>query len=174
MGLTVAMQRLGVPLAIFFALLCGPAGARTDAVDAQGFVEAHNRVRAKHCASPLRWSKKLAASAQSWADGLAKRGCAMQHSGGKYGENLAAGTRGMLDAAAAVAMWYGEAKSYSFRRGGFSMKTGHFTQVVWRGTKELGCGRASCGGMDVFVCQYDPPGNVEGQYRDNVQAPGCH
>ena len=149
------------------------AEAKGPAIDSKALVDAHNKLRARHCAPPLKWSTKVAASAQKWADQLHARGCGLVHSGGAYGENLAAGTAGTLDAAAIVGMWYDEGKRYSFGSGGFSMKTGHFTQVVWRGTKELGCGRASCKGLDVWVCQYDPPGNVEGQYKQNVREPGC-
>jgi uncharacterized protein YkwD len=154
------------------ALLSAP-GSAGQSINAQALVDAHNRVRATHCAPPLKWSAKVAASAQKWADTLRGKGCALQHSGGRYGENLAAGTTGLLDAAGVTGMWYGESKKYSFHHPGFSMSTGHFTQVVWRDTKELGCARAQCSGLDVWVCQYDPPGNVEGQYRENVLAPGC-
>ncbi len=162
-----------VVLAVAAALPLSLARARGAAVDANALVAAHNRYRAKHCAPPLRWSAKLAASAQAWADTIRARGCALGHSGGPHGENLAAGTSGMLDPAAVVGMWYDEIKKFSFRSGGFSMKTGHFTQVVWRGTREVGCGKSQCNGLDVWICQYDPPGNVEGQYRENVLPPGC-
>src|SRR5262245_57055270 len=37
---------------------------------AQQFLDAHNEVRAKHCAPPLMWSKKLADIAQNWANTL--------------------------------------------------------------------------------------------------------
>ncbi len=40
---------------------------------------------------------------------------------------------------------------------------GHYTQVVWRNTKEIGCGKAECGDRAIVVCNYDPPGNVMGQ-----------
>jgi pathogenesis-related protein 1 len=140
----------------------------------KSLLEAHNRLRAKHCAPPLSWSPKVAASAQKWANTLRDRGCMLGHSGGQYGENLAAGTEGAMDAAQVVGMWYEEIKRYSFRRGGFSMKTGHFTQVVWRETTQVGCGHSRCNGLDVWICQYDPPGNVEGQYRQNVLPVGCH
>lgn len=140
---------------------------------AQQFVAAHNRVRASHCAGPLTWSAKLATVAQRWAESLRDQGCMFGHSGGQYGENLAAGTQGALDPEATVAMWYDELKLYRFPDGGFSMKTGHFTQVVWRGTSQVGCGHSVCNGMDIWVCEYDPPGNWEGQYRDNVLPAGC-
>ena len=140
---------------------------------AQRFVVAHNKVRAQHCAAPLTWSPKLAAAAQKWADSLRDQGCKFGHSGGQYGENLAAGTAGVLDPEATVAMWYDEIKQYRFPDGGFSMQTGHFTQLVWRGTKQVGCGHTQCKGNDIWVCEYDPPGNWDGEYRTNVLAKGC-
>jgi hypothetical protein len=72
-----------------------------------------------------------------------------------------------------VQMWYDEIAQYRFPDGGFSMKTGHFTQVVWRGSRRVGCGHSQCKGMDILVCEYDPAGNWEGQYRDNVLPKGC-
>lgn len=141
--------------------------------DAGAWVDAHNRLRAKHCAGPLTWSAKLAAVAQRWANALRDRGCMFGHSNGSYGENLAAGTSGTLDPATVVKMWYDEVADYRFPDGGFSMKTGHFTQLVWRGTSQVGCGRSQCKGMDIWVCEYNPAGNWEGQYRDNVRPRGC-
>ena len=141
---------------------------------AQAFIDAHNRVRAKHCAPPLTWSPQLAKVAQAWANHLRDSNCAFEHSGNdKYGENLAGGTVGALDPEATVAMWYDEVKLYKFPNGGFSMNTGHFTQVVWTDTRQVGCGHAECKGMDLIVCNYDPPGNWEGQYRDHVLPKSC-
>jgi len=167
-------------LVVLCVVVCAPspesiarAKSSGGSVDAKALLDAHNRVRARHCAPALKWSPKLAASAQKWANTLRDRGCMLGHSGGQYGENLAAATEGTMDASAVVDMWYAEMKRYSFRDGGFSMKTGHFTQVVWRGTTEVGCGRSQCNGMDVWICQYDPPGNVQGQYRENVLPVGC-
>ena len=140
---------------------------------AEQFVAAHDRVRAKHCAGPLTWSSKLAAYAQKWADTLKAKGCVFGHSGGSYGENLAAGTEGALDPAGTVDYWYSEIQQYHFPDGGFSMETGHFTQLVWRGTKQVGCGHTVCNGNDIWVCEYDPPGNWDGEYRENVRPAGC-
>lgn len=141
--------------------------------ESQALVEAHNRVRARHCAGPLTWSPRLAQVAQAWANTLRDKGCAFGHSGGSYGENLAAGSAGILDADAVVKMWYDEVAHYKFPNGGFSMQTGHFTQVVWRATRHVGCGRSQCKGMDIWVCEYDPAGNWQGQYRENVLPTGC-
>jgi len=152
--------------------LARPAASGLDA-EAQQLLDHHNRYRALHCAAPLTWSPKLAAAAQAWANQLKAKGCAFEHSGGPTGENLAAGTSGTLDAKATVAMWYDELKGYSFAQPGFSMQTGHFTQVVWRGTTSLGCGKSQCKGLDVWVCEYDPPGNWEGQYKQQVLPLGC-
>jgi uncharacterized protein YkwD len=141
--------------------------------EAEALVAAHNRVRAKHCAAPLAWSAKLAQVAQQWANSLRDQGCAFGHSKGSYGENLAAGSTGLLDPEGVVKMWYDEVAQYKFPNGGFSMKTGHFTQVVWRATTHVGCGHSQCKGMDIWVCEYDPAGNWEGQYRENVLPTGC-
>jgi len=152
-----------------------PAGPATTGLDveAQQLLDSHNRYRAQHCAAPLTWSPKLAKAAQQWANTLKAKDCAFEHSGGPTGENLAAGTTGALDAKATVAMWYDEIKGYSFKQPGFSMQTGHFTQVVWRSTTALGCGKSQCKGLDIWVCEYDPPGNWEGQYREQVLPVGC-
>ncbi|KID86053.1 Allergen V5/Tpx-1-related protein [Metarhizium guizhouense ARSEF 977] len=125
---------------------------------------AHNFFRSQHGADPLTWDDGLANKAQKWA-----QGCKFQHSNGDSGENLAAnsapGTWGSF-----VNMWGSERKSYSWDNPGFSSGTGHFTQVVWKATKTVGCGQFSCSGsLGVYVvCNYDPPGNYNNDYPNNV------
>ena len=141
--------------------------------EAQDFLDLHNKYRAAHCAPPLAWSDALAKVAQKWADKLRSQGCAFGHSGTRYGENLAAGTSSALSTDEVVTMWYREVDGYNFRRGGFSMDTGHFTQLVWVDTRRVGCGRTTCKGMDIVVCNYDPPGNVQTMYGRNVLPTSC-
>ena len=114
----------------------------------------------------------------------------MEHSGGEAGENIAMG--GYLGPGAgkdAVSRWYNEVGQYDYRNPGFSLQTGHFTQVVWASTTELGCAMVRCGnkewnsstqqwqkpssfyGAMVVVCQYLPGGNFEGGFPENVRAP---
>ena len=150
----------------------GPGGGEASSV-AQAFVDAHNSRRARHCADPLTWSDELAGVAQAWADELNRQGCAFEHSGNQYGENLAGGSAGLLDAEATVEMWYREVDQYDFPTGGFAMQTGHFTQVVWKDTRQVGCGVTTCGGMDTIVCNYQPSGNYQGQYQANVLPESC-
>jgi uncharacterized protein YkwD len=144
-------------------------------VETNEFVAAHNAVRAKHCAPPLTWSPAIASVARKWADRLAGMGCnTLEHSRGKLGENLAAATAGSMSDGDVTKMWYGEIASYDFRRPGFSMETGHFTQVVWKGTTQLGCASATCAsGWQIWVCNYDPPGNVQTMYEENVLPTSC-
>ena len=140
----------------------------------RGVVEAHNARRAAHCAPPLVWSPEVAAVAQRHADQLRGGGCNLTHSSGPYGENLyGASPAGGATPAAVVDSWYGEVAQYNFARPGFGMDTGHFTQVVWRATSRVGCGVARCADSEVWVCNYEGPGNVEGQYRENVLPVGC-
>ncbi len=71
--------------------------------------------------------------------------------------------------------WYSEIKYYDFNQGGFSMQTGHFTQLVWKDTKKVGAGLAYNGDRTkaYVVAQYAPPGNYEGEYEENVLPPKC-
>ena len=40
---------------------------------------------------------------------------------------------------------------------------GHYTQMVWRNTGQVGCAMASNRSMDYLVCRYARTGNVEGE-----------
>lgn len=150
-----------------------PSNAAPEPTDAlaRELLDAHNRFRAHHCARPLVWSADLARTASDWAAALRDDNCAFQHSQTAYGENLAAGTS--LSGAAAVELWYREAGDYNYRKHGFSMATGHFTQLVWAATRAVGCGTARCQGMQLWVCHYDPPGNVLSLFPENVQPASC-
>ena len=65
--------------------------------------------------------------------------------------------------------WYDEVDRYNYNNPGFSGATGHFTQVVWKDTKKLGCAISNCPGQgDIYVCHYDPAGNYAGQFEENV------
>jgi len=133
---------------------------------AQEVLNAHNAYRSQVGVPPLKWSESLAASAQQWANHLASTGT-FQHS--SAAENLAQGSEGAFSVTNLVDMW-GSEKQY-FIHGTFPnvsstgnwADVGHYTQVIWRNTTEVGCGLARGNGNDVLVCHYNPAGNVMGQ-----------
>ena len=143
--------------------------------DGPAILTAHNRFRAQHCAPALTWSNELAAEAQGWADQLAGAGCAFDHNPKTpHGENLSYfRPPGALSQEDIAEQWYREVERYDFRNPGFSMEAGHFTQVVWVGTKRMGCGSVRCGGGELWVCNYDPPGNMMNAFPANVKSTGC-
>lgn len=127
----------------------------------------HNVKRALHEDTPaLSWSDTLATYAQNYANNYDCSGT-LTHSGGPYGENLALG----YDAAGAVDAWYNEISEYNWSDPGYSSSTGHFTQVVWKSTTELGCGIKACGGAwgSYVICSYNPAGNYIGEFAENVE-----
>ena len=108
---------------------------------------------------PVAWSDEVATAAQAWADHLREtRKCGLLHSDTRDGENLAAGKK--MDAEGAVRMWAGEINKYSYApKYEFDKRSGHYTQLIWRKTTHIGCGRATCGRNAVIVCRYSPAGN---------------
>lgn len=148
------------------------AAAATTSAAASDFqtsmLNEHNVKRALHANTPdLTWSDTLASYAQNYADNYDCSGN-LVHSGGEYGENLALGygTTGAVDG------WYDEISSYDYSNPGFSEATGHFTQVVWASTSQVGCGIKSCGDVwgDYVICSYEAAGNVIGEFSENVLA----
>ncbi|CAI9738262.1 protein PRY1 isoform X2 [Octopus vulgaris] len=142
-------------------------------------LKAHNRYRAKHGVPTLKMSKDLCEMAQKWADHLASIKT-LKHSpcklnGESVGENVAykwTSDGEVLTGQNATDNWYDEIKSYNFDQGGMSSGTGHFTQVVWKGSKELGIGRGCAEDGSYFVvANYRPAGNVLGKFEDNVFRP---
>lgn len=83
------------------------------------------------------------------------------HSGGPYGENLAAGYVGGYEP---VDAWYNEILQYNYSLPGFSPATGHFTQLIWKSSVELGCAYVKCNNdwRQYTICEYSPRGNIVG------------
>lgn len=127
------------------------------------YLRPHNAARAAVKVKPLRWDSGIAAVAQDYANQLATGSCSLEHSSGAYGENLALGS-GDMSAAQAVSMWINEKSDYDYYSNScHGSACGHYTQVVWRGSYRLGCGKGTCGnGASIIVCNYDPAGNYIG------------
>jgi hypothetical protein len=141
-------------------------------------LDAHNRYRRAVPVPLLTWSNSLATSARLWAEQVANRHLdgswitPADHSGA--GENIWQGSLGS-SLRAMIDLWGNERRF--FRNGVFDARTigsaisttgnwqdvGHYTQIVWRNTKQVGCGLARTGRQDFLVCRYNPAGNIVGQ-----------
>ena len=124
---------------------------------------AHNAARARVKVAPLAWSDRLAALAQNWADTLLARKEFVHRPNSKYGENLFDMTGAGASAWQVVDGWAAEARTYDYDANTCSGVCGHYTQIVWGDTKEVGCAVARGGGREVWVCEYAPPGNWVGK-----------
>ncbi len=140
--------------------------------ESQRLLQAHNAERARLGLQPLAWSAALARDAGDWARELLARRT-LKHAGKSErkggGENLWMGTAGAWDSNAMVDMFLAERRH--FRAATFPdvsltgnwTDVGHYTQIVWRETRQVGCAIDSGNGLDVLVCRYQPAGNVMGQ-----------
>jgi len=145
----------------------GPAAP----ADLQPVLDIHNAERAAVGAAPLAWSAGLQASATKWAEHLSTIGRlehAPREGRGIERENLLQALpdwsiHQMLD------LWVSEKKD--FVAGVFPdvSQTGdvtpilHYTQMIWPGTTELGCGLIDGDDWQWLVCRYSPGGNRDGE-----------
>ncbi len=131
----------------------------------------HNKVRKEVGVDAVKWNPKVAQSAQQWADYLAETG-KFEHrpaDNSVYGSNLAAGT-GSFTVLSLAGLWYGEKANYKLHApiGNDLKLVGHYTQMIWKNTTEIGVGKATYKtgerkGQSVIVAEYNPPGNYIGQ-----------
>ena len=162
-----------LPLALFACspLLIGGTIQRAD-FNAR-LLAAHNAERARIGVPALGWDPALAANARVWADELAATG-RFEHSPdepGKplQGENLWAGTPRAFSPEAMVGLWTAEKADYrpglfpNNSRSGDVERVGHYTQLIWRSSRRVGCAAAVGRREEFLVCRYSDAGNVMGQ-----------
>ncbi len=124
---------------------------------------AHNAVRARVGVPRLAWSGRMAARSQEWAHTLLARRQFIHRPDSAYGENLFEITGATASPAQVVNAWAAESRNYDYTSNKCKGVCGHYTQIVWGDTKEVGCGGARARGREVWVCNYDPPGNWAGR-----------
>ncbi|MGC2572491.1 MAG: CAP domain-containing protein [Candidatus Nitrosopolaris sp.] len=158
---------------------------------ANNILAVHNSERAAVGVPTLVWSDKLAADAKTWADQMAATRDFHHDTEhlGKLGEGenlngvIYETTTRLQDASTAKLQegWVNEKKYYQQWATDSLPKTanwtgwtpGHYNQMVWNTTKEVGCAtgftplpygpsRPDAGGV-YLVCRYSPPGNIVGQ-----------
>lgn len=135
----------------------------SDNVLAREILDAHNAVRAELKLPLLQWSKELADLSQKWANTLLAQNRFYIDPATAYGQNLFMASGGSVSPAAVVRHWASESRSYDYDSNTCSGICGHYTQLVWKRTSRVGCAVARSSDREVWVCDYDPPGNVSGQ-----------
>lgn len=135
----------------------------------------HNIYRDLHGVPPLKLSNPLCALAQSWTNHLAHHNTFYHRNLKDIGESLF--SRWSIDADFDISgeqlskYWYEESKQYNFNQepSTLHVNAGHFSQMVWRSSIEIGIGKAKtrCGKMFVVV-NYKPAGNVIGEFQNNI------
>lgn len=148
-------------------------------------LDVHNSERAAVGVAPLTWSNNLAAGAQTWAQHLATTGqfahdpvhTGLSCTGPCYGENIAGFFNDVSEPNGGQSKWVAEKSLY---HGGPSFyAVGHYTQMVWQKTKQVGCATAPPHGQapphghafSILVCRYDPPGNYPNELPYPAAAP---
>jgi len=154
-----------IPVAVV-AILIIPSAAlqRSQAQSdiAKTILEVHNQERAAVGVPALVWNDKLAADAKVWAEHLATTPD-FKHdpNRGDVGENIAGfnPSKGISAPGEGQSLWVDEKKEYT------GSELNHYTQMVWKNTKEVGCATASGSGhpYSILVCRYSPGGNDIGQ-----------
>lgn len=152
------------------ALLCVMGLAQAHVSQAQNspqnFLDLHNNIRKVVGVGPLKWDTTLEAYARDYAK-VRSKDCELIHSNGPYGENIYWGFgEGFTDGKAAMKLWADEKEYYDYESNSCAdgKECLHYTQIVWKNSKRLGCARARCHDDYYFItCNYDPPGNINGE-----------
>ncbi|MEO5683297.1 MAG: CAP domain-containing protein [Chitinophagaceae bacterium] len=141
-------------------------------------LDAHNTYRFELSLPALIWSPELAKYAQSWANELSNnRDCQLAHrprtdtgswNNPYFGENIFAGggTDWVPSIPEAVDTWGEEKKLFDTETKLYKPdgKSGHYTQIVWKSTRMVGCATVKCAnGLVIVVCNYYPMGNLIGK-----------
>eukprot|EP00208_Stichococcus_sp_RCC1054_P007253 CAMPEP_0206144092 /NCGR_PEP_ID=MMETSP1473-20131121/22946_1 /ASSEMBLY_ACC=CAM_ASM_001109 /TAXON_ID=1461547 /ORGANISM="Stichococcus sp, Strain RCC1054" /LENGTH=144 /DNA_ID=CAMNT_0053539787 /DNA_START=209 /DNA_END=640 /DNA_ORIENTATION=+ len=131
-------------LAVTCGLILAAQGAfaQISQQDITDILAAHNKARALYGPVPaLTWSTRVQGLSQAAAEKLAVQ-CQIYHMEDELhaqflGENLGIGFNNWTQL---INAFVNEVWMYDFDKPGFSSGTGHFTQVVWKSTWEVGCG----------------------------------
>ena len=143
-------------------------------------LSSHNTYRARHGSKALTWNSDLAAVALKNAQMNSDQNTFVHSTNTGYGENIGY-MYGYNNPQYIIYLFYNEIQSYNYNSPGFSEATGHFTQVVWANTAQVGCAYvqnqksgAANYGYYYLACEYSPPGNYAGQYQANVLPPNSN
>ena len=133
----------------------------------------HNRYRNKHKVKNLKISEELCEKAKKKISKLMKKNddefIDDEDEEEELGENLYISYKGLVDVERILKDWYDEKNKYDFNKNKYQKGTGHFTQMIWKDTKEIGFGwDTSENNKFYFLAYYYPAGNEIGKFKENV------
>lgn len=148
-------------------------GSKVSEKDAASILDHHNKVRATLGIPPLTWNSEISNYAQEWANYLVEKNkneIAHRSWLGKnikqFGENIFWGhPYDYYSVLSASESWYSEIEEYIYQPITESniQNTGHYSQMIWSTTKEIGVGIAKgTDGSIIIVANYFPAGNIIG------------
>jgi uncharacterized protein YkwD len=147
----------GILIFLFLANCAAQSAFVTD------MLAAHNAARERVKVASLTWSDKLAQRAEAWADVLLTRKQFAHSPKSPYGENLFEIEGAAASSSEVVREWASESRDYEYASNKCRGVCGHYTQIIWATTKEVGCAVARDSHREVWVCNYNPPGNWIGK-----------
>ena len=137
-------------------------------INGSQYLDPHNAARAMVGVPALSWSANLADYALNYANSQRNQCLPLTHSNGPFGENLFWGSAKDPEWTAldAVTDWTDEVAFYNYAENSCTpgQMCGHYTQVVWNTTTDVGCAHVKCNdASDYIICSYNPPGNWIGE-----------
>ena len=139
----------------------------------QEILDIHNEKRALHNSPPLKINSQLNKIAEEYAKAIADKKSFL---GNEYknlflGENIYIIKEGSFNNKIICNDWYNEINKYDKKLNKYQKNACHFTQMIWKGTKEFGFGKIKKNGFCYAVALYYPPGNTIGDFENNVFIP---
>jgi pathogenesis-related protein 1 len=152
-------------LLIILLLVAAPAhGQSVSLLVARELLGAHNAARVRVGSPPLVWSDELAGDAERCVDQLIATHTFTRQPENPHGENLFLVAGGTASPVEVVRSWLAEMGEYDHNTNRCVGVCGHYTQAIWRTTRAIGCAVAFDGYRQIWVCEYEPPGNIVGQH----------
>ena len=129
----------------------------------------HNNYRKKHKINILRLSRELNEKAKKIVNSLQNQeNLEYIFDDDNEGENLYISS-GDFNIKKVCESWYDESKNYNFDSNEYQEGTGHFTQMIWKDTEEVGFAYIkSKDDKYYFLALYSPPGNEVSKFGENV------
>ena len=140
-------------------------------------LKCHNELRKKHNAQKLTEKEKLNEMAETTAKEIIENENKYEYQDNIYnsmyvGENII--ITNSKNAEDIFNLMLKEGKNYDFNSNNFSKETGHFTQMIWKETTDIGFGfwenkNKNDANKYCAVILYYPTGNVLGEFSKNIE-----